>query len=88
MGVTFSNEYHCYSFNYFSLLSFSLNVIMYMILGLHQIVDSFIIKNKCDVHMNNYIKSVDEFGVADTFVMDEFSFVRKNILQVSSIEIN
>lgn len=38
--------------------------------------------------MNNYIKSVDEFGVADTFVMDEFSFVRKNILQVSSIEIN
>lgn len=47
--MTYSNEYHCYCFNYFSLLSFSLNVIMYMILGLHQIVDSFIIRNKCNV---------------------------------------
>lgn len=47
-----------------------MNVVMYIILGLHQIMDSFLIKKKCDVHMNNYIKSVDEFGVADTFVMD------------------
>lgn len=38
--------------------------------------------------MNNYIKSADEFGVADTFVVDEFTFVKKNILQVNSIEIN
>lgn len=65
-----------------------MNVVMYMILGLHQIIDSFLIRDKCNVHMNNCIKSVDEFGVADTFVMDEFSFVKKNILQVSSIEIN
>lgn len=47
-----------------------MNVVMYMILGLHQIIDSFLIRYKCDVHMNNCIKSVDEFGVADTFVMD------------------
>jgi hypothetical protein len=38
--------------------------------------------------MNNYIKSADEFGVADTFVFDEFTFVEKNQLKVISIEMN
>jgi len=61
---------------------------MYIILGFHQIIDSLLIRRKSSIEMNNYIKSVDEFGVADTFVMDEFSFVKKNILQVCSIEIN
>lgn len=65
-----------------------MNVVMYIILGLHQVIDSFLIRKKCQVRMNNYIKSADEFGVADTFVVDEFTFVKKNILQVNSIEIN
>lgn len=38
--------------------------------------------------MKNYIKSIDEFGIADTFVMDEFSFIEKNVLKLGSILIN
>lgn len=36
-----------------------MNVVMYMILGIHQIIDSFLIRKNCNVHMNNCIKSVD-----------------------------
>lgn len=71
-----------------ALLYFASNVVMYILLGLHQIIDSFLIRQKCSVQMNNYIKSIDEFGVVDTFVMDEFTFIKKNILQVSHIDIN
>ena len=38
--------------------------------------------------MKSYIKSIDEFGIADTFLMDEFSFVEKNILKLGEIFIN
>lgn len=61
---------------------------MLLIMALYQIVDSFLIGQKCDFNMNNFIKSIDEFGVADTFLMDEFTFLKKNILQVTSFEIN
>ena len=38
--------------------------------------------------MRNCIKSGDEFGIADTLVMDEFNFVKENTLKVKDILIN
>lgn len=61
---------------------------MFMQLTIHRLMDSVSIRRKCDVKMKNYIKAVDEFGITDTFVMDEYSFVKKNTLKVSEIIIN
>ena len=38
--------------------------------------------------MRNSIKSGDEFGIADTLVMDEYNFVKENTLKVNKTLIN
>ena len=38
--------------------------------------------------MNNFVKSIDEFGVANTLLMDEFTFVGKDILKVRKFKVN
>ena len=60
---------------------------MFLVIGLYQILDSFVISRKFGFKMNNFIKSIDEFGMADTFLMDEFTFVQKNMLEVAHLEI-
>ena len=65
-----------------SLLSYSVNLMMFMQLSIHRFMDSMYIYSLSHIKMKNYIKAIDEFGIADTFVMDEFSFMKKNALKL------
>ena len=64
------------------ILHYSLNIFMYVELSWHRLLESHFSKKNYKVKMKSYIKSIDEFGIADTFLMDEFSFVEKNILKL------
>ena len=70
------------------ILHYSLNIFMYVELSWHRLLESYFSYKNYKVQMKSYIKSIDEFGIADTFLMDEFSFVEKNILKLGEIFIN
>lgn len=65
-----------------------MNAILYIAISIHHLWDSHRTKKHCDIKVNNYIKTMDEFGMADAFLFDEFTFVKKNVLFVSEIETN
>lgn len=49
----------CYPTNMLGMLSYSVNVFMFLLLSLHRLVDYIKIRNKCDIRMKNYIKGFD-----------------------------
>ena len=80
--------FYCGVLNVIGVIHYSLNVFMFVELSWHRLIESYCSWKKFKITMKNYIKTIDEFGIANTFVMDEFSFIEKNVLKLGSILIN
>lgn len=47
-----------------------MNVIMYLFIAIHHLSDGLRISHKSGIKLHNYIKTIDEFGMADAILID------------------